>query len=146
MRYISETKLAPIKEAMGDLYANLEIVPADLMDKESIERAIDGATYVVHTASPFPLMPPKDADELVKPALEGTMAVVKAVHEKKVKRLVITSSCIAIMDKAPEDRQLSYNEEHWSDVEHQARVKAYYGLSKTLAEKAAWDYHGSCPE
>lgn len=74
------------------------------------------------------------------------MAVVRAVHEKKVKRLVITSSCAAIMDRAPEDRQLSYNEEHWSDVAHQERVKGYYAMSKTLAEKAAWDYHGSLPE
>lgn len=102
---------------MGDLYANLEIVQADLLDEESLTRAIVGATYVVHTASPFTLAPPKNADDLVKPALEGTMAVCRACFTNKVKRLVITSSGAAVIDMKSEDRPDVFTEESWSDPE-----------------------------
>jgi nucleoside-diphosphate-sugar epimerase len=50
----------------------------------------------VHTASPFPIASPKNEDDVVKPALEGTTAVLKACHQNKIKRLVITSSIAAI--------------------------------------------------
>ena len=142
----TEAKIKPIREAVGEaLFAQLEIVEADLLDAESLGRAIEGATFVVHTASPFPLKKPKDADVLVKPAVEGTIAVCKACHAHKVKRLVITSSCAAVMDRKPEERLAKYTEENWSDVEYQ-RVTSPYSLSKTLAEKAAWNFVGSLPE
>ena len=104
-----------------------------MLDAESLSHAIKGATYVVHTASPFPLKNPKNADELVKPAVEGTMAVCRACHANRVKRLVVTSSCAAVMDRKPEERLSVYTEENWSDVEYQ-RTTSAYSLSKTLAE------------
>jgi len=100
---------------------------------------------VVHTASPFPLKNPKNADELVRPAVEGTTAIVKACHAAKVKRLVVTSSVAAIMNVKDENRPTTFTEEHWSDVEHM-RASQFYPLSKTLAEKAAWDFLASLPE
>lgn len=137
----NDDKLRPIKEALGEvLFNQLEVVEADLLDAESLARAITGATFVVHTASPFPLRPPKNADDLVKPAVEGTLAVVKACHANRVKRVVITSSCAAIFDQAPESKVEVFTEEHWSNAEHQRANSQYYPLSKTLAEQAAWDF------
>lgn len=59
-------------------------------------KAIEGSTYIVHTASPFPIISPHNEDVLIKPAVEGTLAVMKAAKLNKVKRVVITSSVVAI--------------------------------------------------
>jgi dihydroflavonol-4-reductase len=79
-------------------------VEADLDDKESVKNAIKGAHFVVHTASPFPLKPPKTELELINPAVNGTLAVMEACLENKIRRVVITSSIAAIMYPKPEDR------------------------------------------
>ena len=141
----TEEKVAPIKEAMGELYEQLEIVEADLLNPESLADAIAGSTFVVHTASPFPLKNPKNADELIKPAVEGTLAVMKACHKHGVKRLVITSSCAAIMDQRPENRKPIYNCDDWSDLEYQMTTNVY-SRSKTMAERAAWNFIKELPE
>ena len=98
--------------------------------------AIAGSTYVVHIASPFTMK--GDEDELVKPAVKGTNAVMKACAQHKVKRCVVTSSLLAISEpkeeKAPKDGV--FTEKVWSDPESQDA----YNKSKTLAEKAAWNY------
>jgi nucleoside-diphosphate-sugar epimerase len=72
------------------------------------------------------------------------MSVMKAAHACQVKRVVITSSCVAIMypNEAPEDGV--YNESHWSDIDNPGA--SAYVQSKTLAEKAAWDFLESLPE
>jgi dihydroflavonol-4-reductase len=87
----------------------------------------------VHTASPFPIAAPKKEDELIKPALEGTTAVLKACHQNKVKRLVITSSIAAIMVN---DKEGVYTVDDWSILEKCQP----YEKSKTVAERAAWDF------
>jgi len=89
---------------------------------------------VVHTASPFPIAAPKHEDELIKPALDGTTAVLKACHQNKVKRLVITSSIAAIM--VNDKKGVPYTTEDWSVVENCQP----YEKSKTLAERAAWEF------
>ena len=67
------TKIDPLKKTLGDeLFAQLELVNADLLNEESISAAIAGSTYVVHTASPFVLANPEDPQTLIKPAVEGT--------------------------------------------------------------------------
>ena len=128
------------------MFSRLEIVEANLLDADSLARAIAGATYVVHTASPFVLTPPRNADDLVRPAVDGTMAVCRACFANKVKRLVITSSCAAIYDVRPADRKAVYTEEDWSNTAHQEEVGGYYALSKTLAERSAWNYQQQLPE
>ena len=70
-------RMGPLKEAFAD---QVEIVEADLLDQESVQRAIQGSKYVVHTACPALIVHPKDEDELIKPAKGGTMAVMKAAH------------------------------------------------------------------
>ena len=73
------------------MFDQLELVNADLLNADSIMQAVSGCDYIVHTASPFPLAAPKNEDELIKPASEGTRAVMRAAHHHKIKRVVITS-------------------------------------------------------
>ena len=73
------------------------LVEADLNDKDSIMNAIKGAHFVVHTASPFPLKPPKNEADLINPAVNGTLAVMEACRVNKIKRVVITSSIASIL-------------------------------------------------
>eukprot|EP00352_Strombidinopsis_acuminata_P008389 CAMPEP_0176360066 /NCGR_PEP_ID=MMETSP0126-20121128/16850_1 /TAXON_ID=141414 ORGANISM="Strombidinopsis acuminatum, Strain SPMC142" /NCGR_SAMPLE_ID=MMETSP0126 /ASSEMBLY_ACC=CAM_ASM_000229 /LENGTH=94 /DNA_ID=CAMNT_0017715199 /DNA_START=164 /DNA_END=448 /DNA_ORIENTATION=+ len=83
---------------LGDLFDQVELVNADLLNAESLMNAAEGCEYIVHTASPFPLVEPKDENELIKPAVDGTMAVMEAARKHKVKRVVITSSVASIFD------------------------------------------------
>jgi len=68
------------------------------MDPVSIDKAIEGADFVVHTASPFPPAAPKWEADIIEPAVNGTKAVCEACHKHKVKWLVITSSVVAVFD------------------------------------------------
>lgn len=82
----------------------MTLVEANLNDRDSIFAAIKGADYVVHTASPAPLAPPKHEDELILPAVNGTKAVMEAAYSNNVRRVVITSSVAAILECKLEDR------------------------------------------
>ena len=93
----NESKIAPIREGIGELFDQLELVEADLLDEESLIKAVEGSTYVLHVASPFVLEEPKDENVLIKPAVEGTLAVMKAAKASKTKRVVVTSSIAAIV-------------------------------------------------
>jgi nucleoside-diphosphate-sugar epimerase len=88
------------------------------------------------------LDPPSDENILIRPAVEGTLAVMKAAHKHKVKRVVITSSCASIMIQKEENSKPVYTEQDWSDV----TIAAPYEKSKTLAERAAWDFLKALPE
>ena len=93
----NEKKIAPLREAFGDLFNELELVEADLTNQASIEKALEGAEYVVHTASPFNVETVKNPEEeLIKPAVNGTMSVMNAAGANNVKRVVLTSSCVSI--------------------------------------------------
>merc|ERR1719464_265425 len=96
------TKIEPLKAGFGEWFDKIELVEADLLDEASIIKACEGSTYVVHTASPF--LPQLPEEELVKPAVEGTLAVMKACSQHKVKRCVITSSVAAISATAKDDK------------------------------------------
>lgn len=93
---------------------------------------------MVHTASPFPIASPKDENELIKPAVNGTLAVMKGCRQAKVERLVLTSSIAAIMSK----KKNHFTTADWSDAPNDKP----YPKSKHLAEKAAWDYLAKLPE
>lgn len=98
----------------------------------------------MHVASPIVITQPKDASVLIKPALEGTINICKACTKAKVKRLVITSSSAAIKDQL--DANISIlTEENWSVVDKNPNITSY-GKSKTLAERAAWDFQAKLPE
>lgn len=74
----NEAKLNPLKKAFGDRFDELELVNADLSDKDSLKRAVEGCDLVLHMASPFPTESPKDEDEVIKPAVEGTVGILEA--------------------------------------------------------------------
>ena len=76
---------------------------ADLLKPDSITAAIEGCDYVVHTASPFVITMPKNENDLITPAVEGTLSVMRACHKFKVKRVVITSSIVTIYRHRPEN-------------------------------------------
>lgn len=132
-----------LKQAIGKHTANLdqlEFVAADLMKDKGWNEAVQGCKYVLHVASPVPIKLPKHEDELIKPAKEGTLRVLKACIENDVKRLVLTSSIAAIC-YGHQEKGKTYTEADWSNIDGK-RVVAY-PKSKTIAEKSAWDYLAS---
>ena len=101
---LNAERLAPLKKAFEeDLFSQVELAQADLLDAESLDKAIAGVDYVVHTASPLPIQVPEDEQVVIKPAVEGTLAVLRAAHKHKVKRVVITSSGLTITIRKPEN-------------------------------------------
>ncbi len=115
----------------------LTVLAADLRGDDGWEQAVDGCDYVLHVASPFPPVQPKDPDELIVPAREGTLRVLKAALDAGVDRVVVTSSVAAITGGTkPVSGPLT--ERNWSDP---ANPKlSPYACSKTIAERAAWDF------
>src|SRR6202040_2030958 len=110
---------------------------ADLESDAGWPRAVAGCEYVLHVASPLPSSVPKNEDALMVPARQGTLRVLRASRDARVKRLVLTSSFAAIgyghkQQKAP------FNETNWTDLN--GSDVALYAKSKTLAERAAWDF------
>jgi nucleoside-diphosphate-sugar epimerase len=98
----NEAKISPLRKAFGEYFDKLELVNADLLNTESVTKAIAGSTYVVHTASPFFF--PENDEDVIKPAVDGTVAVMHACSASGgVKRCVITSSIAAIASPAKAD-------------------------------------------
>lgn len=121
----------------------LEFCTADLASDEGWADAVKGCKYVLHVASPFPKEPPKHEDELIIPAKEGAIRVLKAASEAGVKRVVMTSSLAAVLYGHVRDGSKTFDESDWSNLEN---TPGAYEKSKTIAEKAAWDYVDSLPE
>jgi nucleoside-diphosphate-sugar epimerase len=114
---------------------HLTVHAADLMSDEHWAPAIEGCDYVLHVASPLPPKQPKDPDELIVPAREGTLRVLRAALDAGVKRVVVTSSIAAVrLAEGAEARTL--NEEDWTDPDDTSLTP--YVRSKTIAERAAW--------
>ncbi|ALE07844.1 epimerase [Arthrobacter sp. ERGS1:01] len=132
----AEEVRALVRRGGGAPSANLSFVAAELTDDAGWPAAVDGVDYVLHTASPFPPTMPKDEDELIVPAREGTLRVLGAARAANVRRVVVTSSFAAIGYGGP-DRDRPYTEEDWTNPD--SPVSAYI-KSKTLAERAAWDF------
>ena len=132
-----EGELRSIVEAQTGSSDRLSVVLADLTAEEGWQEAVSGCAYVLHVASPFPTAQPKDPDELIVPAREGTLRVLRASLAGGVRRVVVTSSVAAVRNFAgrPEDRPLT--EQDWTDPTLAHLTP--YTRSKTIAERAAWD-------
>lgn len=115
----------------------LTFAQADLLSDAGWPEAVAGCDYVLHVASPFPVMMPRDEDELIRPAREGALRALRAARDGGVKRVVLTSSFAAIGYGPPHDDGKPFTEDDWTDPN--AEVTAYV-KSKTLAERAAWDF------
>ena len=135
-----QSKMAEIKKAYGSLYQDLEIVEAELLEEDSMMKAIEGSSYVAHLASPY-YLDNKTREELVEPAVNGTVGVMKACSFWGVKRCVFTSSYACIRWTAKEDAPPDnvYNEKYWSNPDRPEGM-GDYAASKVLAELAGWDY------
>jgi len=113
-----------------------EVVAADLTSDEGWASAVAGCRYVMHVASPLPRDAVKDENELIVPARDGTLRVLRAANDAGVERVVLTSSISAII--YGNDRSRTFTEEDWSNLAGE-RIGAY-DKSKTIAERAAWQY------
>ena len=139
----NEQKCKPLRELCPDAKYPIELVKADLMDKECWIDAVKGCHFVCHVASPFPPGAPKNEDEVIKPAVEGTINVLEACAKSgTVKRVVLTSSAAAICNGFRWKTGRTYTEKDWTDVS----TAQPYEKSKTLAEKAAWDFVEKLPD
>jgi dihydroflavonol-4-reductase len=117
--------------------SGLEVVAADLSADGSWDAAMAEVDFVLHVASPISPEGVKRADDYVRPAVDGTLRVLRAAVKAGVKRVVMTSSCAACAPKEV-SREVTSDETVWSDPKSQA--DDWYRLSKTLAERAAWDF------
>jgi nucleoside-diphosphate-sugar epimerase len=96
--HTDKDKIELLKDAFGEQFDKIELVSANLLDNESLAKAVEGCDYVLHIASPLPPASPKDEDEVIKPAVDGTIGILQACVKSTVKRVVTTSSCGTIED------------------------------------------------
>jgi nucleoside-diphosphate-sugar epimerase len=122
----------------GDVGERLKLFRADLNADAGWAEAAAGCDAVLHVASPFPSTMPKDENDLIAPARDGALRVLKAARDAGVKRVVLTSSFAAIGYGAAKDRTAVFTEEDWTNL-NVPGVQPYQ-KSKTIAERAAWDF------
>ena len=129
-------KVEDIKNALSALSLDVDKIQffqADLLSDDNWADAMADCEYVMHVASPYPLNQPKDENVLIKPAVEGTERVVSLAIKNNVKKIVLTSSVVAV---SVGHTKKEYSEEDWSFAD---KPIAAYAKSKTLAEKKAWE-------
>ncbi|KQN73763.1 aldehyde reductase [Devosia sp. Leaf64] len=126
---------ATLAKAGADV-SRLDFVALDLLDDKGWDAAMAGVRFLQHTASPFVLEIPKDPNELIRPAVDGTRRAIEAALRAQVERVVLTSS-IAAIQYGHEDYARVLTEADWTNVE--SLKTGAYAKSKTLAEKAAWE-------
>ena len=116
----------------------LEFCKLDLLEDDGWEDAMWDCDYLMHVASPFVIEDPKDENELIKPAKEGTLRALNAAKKAGIKRVVLTSSVAAV-----NSHMMSGTSDHttWTDIN--SKYVTPYQKSKTIAEKAAWDFYNS---
>lgn len=127
---------AMLKTGGAEAGDRLSFVAADLERDTGWSEAVAGCEYVLHVASPLPPNEPKHEDELIGPAREGTLRVLRAARDADVKRVVLTSSFAAI-GYGHEDQETLFDETNWTDPNSDITA---YAKSKALAERAAWDF------
>ena len=128
---------ASLAEAGVEAGDALRFVAADLTKDEGWAEAAAGATFVLHVASPFPLEIPDHEDDLIIPARDGALRVLRAARDAGVQRVVLTSSFAAVGYGHPRTSRL-FTEDDWTDIGGPGVTP--YVKSKTLAEQAAWRF------
>ena len=134
------------KEELAALFpdAKLEFAFLDLNKDEGWTEAMEGCDVLLHTASPFPLSDPKDPQELIRPAVDGTLRAMKAAKAAGIKRVILTSSNAAIYKDVNKPKEAPSDESNWTTPD--ASFVSAYEASKTLAERAAWDFVADNPD
>lgn len=130
-----------VRAALGTIapdLSGLSFIAADLNADAGWRAAVEGCHSVLHVASPLPTNNPKDDDELVRPARDGALRVLRAAREAGVKRVVMTSSTAAVA-YGHGSREAPWTEGDWSSPDDRSDSSAYE-RSKMIAERAAWDW------
>ena len=141
MRDPTNEKKTKILRDLPGAAESLELVALDLekSDQHAFDKAAQGCTFILHTASPVIIGKPKDENEVIKPAVNGTLMVLRAaLNNSSVKRVVVTSSGVAVSDATAKPGGAAFGESDWADVNY-PKTSAY-SKSKILAERAAWDF------
>jgi dihydroflavonol-4-reductase len=133
----SKDVLAVLRRGSVPSAEDLAFFAADLESDAGWGEAVEGCDYVLHVASPLPPLVPHDENDLIVPAREGTLRVLRAARDAGVKRVVVTSSFAAV-GYGRQPRAKPFDESDWTNVDG-ADVQPYV-KSKTLAERAAWDF------
>jgi nucleoside-diphosphate-sugar epimerase len=128
---------AMLREGGMDAGDRLRVLAADLENDTGWPEAVAGCEYVLHVASPFPERLPSDENELIVPAREGALRVLRAARDAGVKRVVLTSSFAAI-GYGHAEQTAPFDETNWTELNGPG-LSAYV-KSKTIAERAAWDF------
>jgi nucleoside-diphosphate-sugar epimerase len=140
-----ESDVRRILAAGGAPARDITFAITDLTRDDGWAEAVDGCDYVLHVASPYPPDEPRHEDDVIVPARDGTLRVLRAAYNAGVKRIVLTSSFAAIGYGHGTDR--AFTEQDWTNLDGEG-VTAYV-KSKVLAERAAWDFtdnHGGRTE
>jgi dihydroflavonol-4-reductase len=125
--------LAPL--VPPEALTRLSFIQLDLEKDAGWPEAMAGVSALIHTASPFPLQEPKHPEDVIRPAVQGTLRALNAAKAAGVTRVILTSSTVAVLDS----RQTSLQDEsNWCDLS--SSETSSYSRSKTLAERAAWDF------
>ncbi|XP_059434796.1 tetraketide alpha-pyrone reductase 1-like [Corylus avellana] len=136
----NEKKLAHLLRLEG-ARERLRLVKADLMEAGSFDDAIMGCHGVFHTASPVHKASSDPKAEILEPAIEGTLNVLRSCKKNpSLRRVVLTSSSSTVRARDDFDPNVPLDETSWSSVELCERLQIWYALSKTLAERAAWEF------
>ena len=130
-----------VRDAAGaagvDAGSRLTVLRADLTSDAGWAEAAAGCRYVLHVASPFPAAQPKDPDELIVPARDGALRVLRAALDAEVERVVMTSSVAAVRSPRESSEHAPYTEADWTDDTDTSKTP--YTRSKTIPEQAAWE-------
>lgn len=139
VRNLNKTALIKKMLQQGGItdFSDLSFIEADLTHDAHWDEAMAGATYAIHPASPTPTLNFKDESEMIDPAIDGVLRVLKAASRAHLKRVVLTSAYGAIF-AGHRDQKTPFTEEDWSDLS-QPDIHPYQ-KSKTLSERAAWDF------
>jgi Nucleoside-diphosphate-sugar epimerases len=132
---IEQTKETINKHAPID---NLSFVELDLLKDDGWNEAAQGCKYIMHLASPFPFKVSNNRNSLLAPAVDGTLRVLNAGLNANIEQFIVTSSIAAMFRKPIRSNPYSFDENDWTDENWKEGVGDYF-LSKTKAEKAAWE-------
>ena len=141
----SESRGEEVREAVRphldsgeELHRRLRFITLDLNRDRGWADAMSGMDVLMHTASPLPMAQPRDENELIRPAVDGTRRALRSARAAGVRRVVLTSSTAAVTNRPGRGPEESFDESDWSDPSWKGMSP--YTKSKTLAERAAWDF------
>ena len=133
-----EVRAAVQPHLNGPLAERLSFVALDLEQDAGWDVALQGVDVLMHTASPFPLSQPKDPADLIRPAVQGALRALRAAKAAGVNRVILTSSSAAVAGGPLPPGKAAFTEDDWTNPN--APGTSAYTQSKTLAERAAWDF------